>query len=57
MDKQMELKAKIRSAKEELKTAGEIHRRDLFRYIHRLQKELLIYNRQQAANGKNAFID
>ena len=48
-DVRRELKAKIRSAKEELKTAGEIHRRDLTRHIHRLQKELLIYNRQRAA--------
>lgn len=36
---------KIRAAKAELKTAGPIHRKDLQRYIRRLEKELLIYDR------------
>lgn len=35
---------KIMAAKEELKTAGMIHRKDLQRYIRRLEKELLIYD-------------
>ena len=36
---------RIRAAKEKLKTAGPIHRKDLLRYIRRLQKEVLIYDR------------
>lgn len=36
---------KIAKAKSELETAGPIHRRDLTRYIHRLEKELQIYDR------------
>ena len=35
---------KIRKAKEELKTAGTIHRKDISRYIRRLEKELRIYD-------------
>lgn len=35
---------KIRAAKAELKTAGPIHRKDLSRYIRRLEKELRIYD-------------
>lgn len=35
---------KIRTAKNELKTAGTIHRKDLQRYIRRLEKELRIYD-------------
>lgn len=35
---------KIQKAKEELKTAGAIHRKDLQKYIRRLQKELRIYD-------------
>lgn len=42
-----EHKAAIRAAKEELKTAGPHHRRDLLKHIHRMQKELLIYDRYQ----------
>jgi hypothetical protein len=42
-------KAAIRAAKEELKTAGPLHRRDLLKYIHRMQKELLIYDKYQQA--------
>ena len=41
--------AAIRAAKEELKTAGPPHRRDLLKYIHRMQKELLIYDKYQQA--------
>lgn len=51
-DMREEWKAKIRAAKEELKTAGAIHRRDLQRQIHRMQKELRIYDYYQAAAKK-----
>ena len=36
---------KIRTAKADLKTAGVIHKKDLLRYIRRLEKELRIYDR------------
>jgi hypothetical protein len=36
--------AEIKAAKEQLKTAGEIHARDLTRQIHRMEKELQIYD-------------
>ena len=36
---------KIRKAKADLKTAGPVHRRDLIKYIRRMEKELLIYER------------
>jgi hypothetical protein len=42
-------KSKIRVAKEELKTAGPHHRRDLLKHIHRMQKELMIYDKYQQA--------
>ena len=42
-------KAAIRAAKEQLKTAGPHHRRDLLKHIHRMQKELLIYDKYQQA--------
>lgn len=42
-------KAEIRAAKEQLKTAGPHHRRDLLKHIHRMQKELLIYDKYQKA--------
>jgi hypothetical protein len=38
---------KIRAAKAEMKTAGPIHRKDLSRYIRRLEKELRIYDSYQ----------
>ena len=44
-----EWKAQIRAAKEELKTAGPHHRRDLLKHIHRIQKELMIYDKYQQA--------
>ena len=46
--------AAIRAAKEELKTAGPHHRRDLQKHIHRMQKELRIYDfyHQQAQKGE-----
>jgi len=40
-------KAKIRAAKEQLKTAGPIHAKDLRRQIHRMEKELRTYIRYQ----------
>lgn len=46
-DMRKEHKAMIAAAKEELKTAGPHHRRDLLKHIHRMQKELLIYDRYQ----------
>ena len=42
-------KAEIRAAKEQLKTAGPHHRRDLLKHIHRMQKELMIYDKYQQA--------
>ena len=42
-------KAAIRAAKEQLKTAGPHHRLDLMKHIHRMQKELLIYDKYQQA--------
>lgn len=42
-------KARIYAAKQELKTAGPHHRRDLLKYIHRMQKELMIYDKYQQA--------
>ena len=42
-------KAAIRAAKEQLKTAGPHHRRDLMKHIHRMQKELMIYDKYQKA--------
>lgn len=35
---------RINAAKEQLKTAGPIHREDLQRYIRRMEKELRIYD-------------
>ena len=53
MNEREEHKAAIRAAKEELKTAGPHHRRDLLKHIHRMEKELLIYDRyQQAARAE-----
>ena len=49
MTRREEQKARIRAAKEELKTAGPHHRRDLLKHIHRMEKELLIYDRYQQA--------
>lgn len=36
---------KIRSAIQEMKTAGPYHRRDLARSIKRMKKELIIYDK------------
>jgi len=54
MDAREEHVQKIREAKQQLKTAGPHHRRDLMKYIHRMQKELMIYDRyRQAARVPN----
>lgn len=44
---------KIKDAKEELKTAGAIHRRDLHKHIKRMERELRDYDRfhAEAARG------
>ena len=39
---------KIKEAKEALKTAGTIHRRDLHKHIKRMQRELWDYDRFHA---------
>ena len=44
-----EIKRKIYNAEMEMRTAGPCHRRDLLKHIHRMQKELLIYDRYQQA--------
>ena len=49
MSEREEQKARIYAAKQELKTAGPHHRRDLLKHIHRMEKELLIYDRYQQA--------
>lgn len=45
--------AKIAAAKEELKTAGPIHSKDLHRYIKRLERELRDYDRFHEGGGGN----
>ena len=35
----------LESLKQELKTAGPVHRKDLQRAIYRMEKELIIYDR------------
>lgn len=42
-----EHKAKLKAAKEELRTAGPVHARDLRKHIHRMEKELRTYIRYQ----------
>lgn len=49
MARREEQKSRIYAAKQELKTAGPHHRRDLLKHIHRMEKELLIYDRYQQA--------
>jgi len=49
MSEREEQKARIYAAKEQLKTAGPHHRRDLLKHIHRMQKELMIYDKYQQA--------
>ena len=40
---------KLAQAKADLKTAGPIHRRDLQKHIHRMERELRDYDRFQSA--------
>lgn len=47
MDKRQEYVDKLNAAKEELKNAGYIHRRDLVRQIHRMENELREYDQYQ----------
>ena len=42
--KREEYTERIAQAREEIKTAGVIHRKDLIRYIKRLEKEAKIYD-------------
>lgn len=39
---------KIKQAKEEIKTSGPIHKRDLFKAIKRMERDLKMYDRFQA---------
>lgn len=51
-----EMREKLKSLREEIKTAGTIHRRDLNRQIGRLEKELrtyTYYQRKAAEATKN----
>jgi hypothetical protein len=48
-EKREELLRKIFNAKMEMRTAGPHHRRDLLKHIHRMQKELTIYDKYQQA--------
>ena len=43
------LEQKLTLARVDLKTAGPIHRRDLKKHIHRMERELRDYNRFQSA--------
>lgn len=42
-------KAAIEAIKAQIRTAGPCHKRDLIRQLHRMQKELLIYDRYRQA--------
>lgn len=49
--------AKLNVAREELKTAGPIHRKDLLRHIRRMERELRDYDRfhkEAEMRGRNA---
>ncbi|MBO5570021.1 MAG: hypothetical protein J6A79_13965 [Clostridia bacterium] len=43
------LEQKLTLARADLKTAGPIHRRDLKKHIHRMERELRDYDRFQSA--------
>lgn len=51
-----ELIARIATAKEELEHAGALHRRDLTKYIRRMERELRDYDRfqREAQMSKNS---
>lgn len=50
-----ELIQKLTAAKQELKSAGPIHRRDLRKHIRRLEKELRTYDFYHAAAQKSSL--
>lgn len=50
MSSENEIKRKIYNARDEAKNAGPLHRRDLVKHIHRLQKQLyMIQKGKQSA--------
>lgn len=51
MTKRDEHIAAISAAREEARKAGPLHRRDLMKHIHRMEKELRIYDRYQKATA------
>jgi len=50
--KRDELVQKIAAAKEEMQRSGPIHRRDLYKHIRRMEKELRIYDSYHAKAQK-----
>ena len=48
MTKREEHLAAMQTVKDQLKTAGPCHRRDLLRQLHRMEKDLKEYDRYQA---------
>lgn len=56
MTRREEHKAAIRAAKEELKTAGPHHRLDLLKHVHRMEKELLIYDRYKPSTRQRETV-
>ena len=47
------IKKRIREVKDEIAHAGKYHKRDLTKYLHRLQKELFIIEREQQESVAN----
>ena len=47
---------KIAQAKKDLKTVGVIHRRDLQKHIHRMERELRDYDRFQRAARRGVLM-
>lgn len=45
--------AKLNTARQELKTAGPIHRRDLTKHIRRMERELRDYDRFHKGGDSN----
>ena len=45
--------AKLNAARQELKTAGPIHRKDLTRHIRRMERELYDYDRFHKGGDSN----
>lgn len=45
--------AKLKAARQELKTAGPIHRKDLTRHIRRMERELYDYDRFHKGGDSN----